>query len=105
MNRREFIKSIGLAAGAVAFGGVTAAALEDASLDAALTVGDVFTIDGWFAFNPVTRLPTTHLQHFVVTATTNGHVDFHPRMDVPKRHTKRPLYVGVTQAVAPSADA
>lgn len=31
-------------------------------------VGDVITIEGIYAYNPITHTPTTHLKQFVVTA-------------------------------------
>lgn len=37
-------------------------------LQMGLQVGDVFTIDGVFALNRISKLPTEHLRQFVVTA-------------------------------------
>lgn len=44
--------------------------------DSACTIkqGDVFTIDGVYAVNPVTKATLPHLQHFVVTADVTAHV-------------------------------
>lgn len=98
MKRRDFLKTLGVAAGAVAFGGVTSfdtPAAADAFLEEAFQVGDVFTIDGYCAFNPLTRERTTYLQTFVVTAIAESgdvtaDISFSPYLyDVPTKHRKR----------------
>jgi hypothetical protein len=83
MNRRAFLKALG-------FGTVAAAAAATSTLDVerlfwapgektivlppaqvfreCLDVGDIITIDGLFAINPVTRQYTPYLQQFVVRA-------------------------------------
>lgn len=38
----------------------------------ALQIGDVFTIDGVYAVNPVTYRPIGYLQNFVITANANS---------------------------------
>lgn len=96
MKRRKFIKSLGVAAGAVALGGVSAlaGAPSTPSLDAALQLGDVFTIDGYFAFNPITQKATKHLQQFVVTSVEGATVTMSPQREGRKRIPKnkaRPL--------------
>jgi hypothetical protein len=50
------------------------------------TVGDVFTIDGVYSINPITRSSTGMLRQFVVTqsglhATLSG-MEFHPSIQV-----------------------
>lgn len=78
MKRREFLQSLGLAAAAVTFlpsafstpTAPLAAPITDA-LDATgieMAIGDVFTIRGYHAMNPITWRDTGVLQHFVVTA-------------------------------------
>lgn len=86
MDRRAFLRRLG-------FGTVAAAAAATGVLDLerllwvpgektifvpppptieplsfGLTRGDIFTIEGQFAFNPVTRRQTKHLQQFVVVS-------------------------------------
>lgn len=88
MNRRKFLAGLG-------FGTVAAAAAASGVLDVerllwtpdertiflppaiaplseALTIGDVFTIDGVFAVNPLTRKAMSHLQIFVATRNVSG---------------------------------
>ena len=92
MNRREFLQSIGLAAAAVSFGGaeaVVANALPPTSgwATETLHVGDVFTVAGRYAVNPVPRKSTGHLQQFVVTCVSDSDpvIDISPRWsDTPK---------------------
>lgn len=94
ISRREFLQSLGLGAAAVAFGGVsleTAPASVPtmtiaADFNATLCVGDVFTISGYHAFNPITRAATGHLQEFVVTAITGQTVSMSPHLS---RHVDR----------------
>lgn len=95
MTRREFLKTFGVTAAAVTFcatpyslaeeaayrdevEGKSAIAVADKML---LRVGDVFTIDGYFAINPVTRKSTEHLQQFVVTAVEAGKISMIPRIE------------------------
>jgi hypothetical protein len=86
MNRREFIKALGLSAAAVAF--VPGAAAEPtyasagAGLDEVLHIGDVFTIEGRYAVNPITRQATHVLQRFIVTSVSSdrAELEFHPSL-------------------------
>lgn len=50
--------------------------LDTDGWDSAATIsdGDVFTIDGVYAVNPVTKATLPHLQQFVVTADVTAHV-------------------------------
>jgi hypothetical protein len=84
MNRRAFLLSMGVAAGAVALGGVPITA---AQLDQPFQPGDIFTIEGRYAINPVTRHVTPHLQCFMVTRVTEDDgltsVDFYPTVNHP----------------------
>jgi hypothetical protein len=47
-------------------------ALVDACSSASMKVGDVFTIAGKYAMNPITGKATGHLQQFVVRAEVTG---------------------------------
>lgn len=98
MKRRDFLKTLGVAAGAVAFGGVTlpdSPAAADAWLGELFQVGDVFTIEGRYAFNPVTLKTCDVLQKFVVTTVCSEDVTFHPwTPDLPKVNTSRAQKVG-----------
>lgn len=77
MTRREFIASLGLAAGAVAF--VSAGGELPVAETAALRVGDCFTIAGRYAVHPVTRHATKQLQWFMVTAIDGDTISLTPR--------------------------
>lgn len=75
MNRRAFVKALlGATAAATVLSKVEW--LADAQLPRwarsaaaeALTLGDVFSIQGVYAVNPVTYQVTEHLQKFVITA-------------------------------------
>lgn len=55
------------------------------------TRGDIFTIEGVFATNPVTGRQTKHLQRFVVTADVNG-----PTITVEKIHPPPPSWLAVS---------
>lgn len=80
MNRRQFLASLGVAAGALALNGLPLPAAPDtAALDTIFTRGDIITFDGVFAVNPYTRRVTPYLQQFVVTEVTSGGCAFHPR--------------------------
>lgn len=90
MNRREFIKSLGLAAAAVSFLPTPTTAEPPyvpatAGLDEVLHVGDVFTIEGRYALNPITRESTGILQRFIVTAVSadSAELGFHPTLKHP----------------------
>lgn len=103
ITRRAFLGSLGVGAAAVAFGGVSLPAsvgtlTVEASTEAAvafgetLRVGDIFTIAGRYAFNPVTRKPTKHLQSFMVTAIVGDDVSVTPFIARPvKRADVMPL--------------
>lgn len=95
MNRRHFLKTLGLVAGAVSFGVAAVSAAPSGQtgeivstdgwsandgLDEQLRVGDIFTIQGRYAFNPVTRRPTKHLQSFMVTAVTSSAIEVIPQV-------------------------
>lgn len=89
MNRREFLKTLGLSAAAIAFVPVASAeppyAVAGAGLDEVLHVGDVFTVAGRYAVNPITRTSTSVLQRFIVTSVdSSDHADvkvgFHPTL-------------------------
>jgi hypothetical protein len=93
MHRRGFLKAIGIGAAAVAAGDL----LNLVSAPAARTistshwhgtgdpfaVGDVFTIDGRYALNPITRQPTRHLQQWVVTRVDSSGLSASPAPRVP----------------------
>ncbi len=91
MNRRGFIKALFGAAAAVAilprFEGLapldTPRWLKDAAVES-LTTGDLFTIEGVYAVNPLTYQPTTMLQQFVITAdvTSDSDAEIWPTMRV-----------------------
>jgi hypothetical protein len=80
MQRREFLAALfGTAAAAAAF----PTFFEDVAVPPpvaprwimqaeALQVGDVFTIAGVHALNPLTRRPIAHLQRFLVTGQVTG---------------------------------
>lgn len=89
ISRRAFLGSLGVGAAAVAFGGVSlpasvgtitvnATTEAAAALDQTLLVGDIFTISGRYAVNPVTRKATSHLQQFMVTAIVGDDVSMTP---------------------------
>jgi len=82
MNRRDFVKALGLGAAAVAFGpAIASSAVEAVSTGWAsteLAIGDIFTIAGVHAVNPVTRQTTAHLQQFVITAIVGSDISISP---------------------------
>lgn len=82
MSRRAFLGSLGAGAAALAFGGISlpAAGTTDAAavLEQTLQVGDVFTIAGRYALNPITRTPSAHLQEFVITAIVGPTITVSP---------------------------
>jgi len=86
-TRRDFLKTLGLAAAAVSFGAALPAEAggpvpDAAALDEVLRVGDVFTIAGRYAVNPITRKTTDVLQQFIVTSVDvdRATLGFHPRL-------------------------
>lgn len=48
--------------------------LVEAGFDAGFVVGDVFTMSGKYAINPVTGRSTGHLQQFIVKNVTSGRI-------------------------------
>jgi len=116
MNRRHFIKLL------AAVPALAALPLDDLWKKVAptgpisqwpvtqtLTKGDIFTIEGTYAINPMTREPLPFLQNFVVTAdvTSSGMAQFSPHIydDGPYQNVAvrpddsaqiNPLYVGRT---------
>jgi hypothetical protein len=76
MNRRDFLKAAGLAAGAVSFNGLAALAPDVLSAD--LAIGDVLTFAGVYAVNPITRQCTDQLRCFVVTSIADSGVGLSP---------------------------
>lgn len=95
MNRREFLKRLGVSAAAVSFLELPTAPVQviDPPMVPAtgwsggemLRVGDVFTIAGKNAINPLTGAETELLQNFVVTAVDDGAetVEIWPSMRTP----------------------
>lgn len=77
MNRREFLASLGVAAVAVSLNGIP---LAQQSIEDELHVGDIFTVEGYYAFNPITRKATPHLQQLIVTAIHTDRVDCSPKL-------------------------
>lgn len=65
----------------------------DQSLDDMFSVGDVITIEGRYALNPITMQPTAHLLQFVITATTTSTATLQPigRIDQRNRRKVKPL--------------
>ena len=41
-------------------------------------IGDILTVEGRYAFNPLTREPTEHLQRFIVTDVAGSTLKLHP---------------------------
>lgn len=81
MKRRDFLKAAGLLAGAVTVNGLAGLAPDGAPaamLSADLEIGDIFTIAGYYAVNPITRQCTEHLQQFVVTHVNDSGVNLYP---------------------------
>lgn len=76
MNRRQFLAALGVAAGAVHLNGLS---MLEAEASLPLAFGDLFTIAGVYAVNPVTGQPTPFLRMFMVTAVTDGQVEFTPQ--------------------------
>lgn len=96
VTRRAFLASLGVAAAAVTLNGLPWPAPADLSAPTFtsefLSVGDVFTISGRYAINPITRKPTTHLQQFRVTAVSGDDVSVTPHRARPvKRSDVMPL--------------
>ncbi len=97
-TRREFLKTLGLAAAAVSFGASLPAdaggpVTAPAALDEVLHVGDVFTIAGRYAFNPVTFKETDVLQQFIVTSAMvdRAELAFHPTLKTDRGEAWEPL--------------
>lgn len=110
MKRRDFLRLTGLAAGAVTFHAVLpsqVAAVVTPSLPGAtgktisvicgdesileeefLRVGDIFTVSGRYAIDPITRGLATHLQKFVVTAVEDDRVAFVPASQMGRISTR-----------------
>jgi len=107
MNRRAFLAWLGGAAA-----GVAAAPLLDLdkllwtpgektifipppptlTTPVGLTKGDIFTIDGVFATNPITGRSTQVLQRFIITSDVNaGSVTVNIARDIQRGSTARPL--------------
>lgn len=84
MNRRAFLASLGIGAAAIALDpelllwkpGARSIFLPTPApslvTSVGLTIGDVFTIDGLYAINPVTGRGTGYLQNYIITATTEA---------------------------------
>lgn len=75
MNRRQFIATLTGAAAAAALAPLAKLTpVEQAAwLSEELHVGDVITIEGVFATNPVTgKTIAGHLQEFIITATVSS---------------------------------
>ena len=86
MNRRAFLASLALGAGAVKLAPIlklipaTPAVVPMTGLatSGSFRVGDIITFCGKFARNPITGKPTDYLQQFVVTAETESGFDLKP---------------------------
>ncbi len=86
MNRRDFIKALGFGAAAVTFGSALASSANTlitpewvaTEATTSLAVGDIFTIAGVHAVNPITRQSTAHLQQFVITAVVGDDISISP---------------------------
>ncbi len=84
MFRRAFLKAIGSALiGATLARTLPGIAGEPPILTTptyeTFRPGDVFTIEGKYAFNPVTRQQTDHLQYFMVTAVDGDNMTVIPQ--------------------------
>lgn len=76
-----------------------------------LRKGDVITVEGRYAVNPITRKPTEHLQLFVVTSDVSPErhqtlsilrqVDIHPNPELPLNAGKLRARHGFTGAFKP----
>lgn len=75
LTRRDLFKRVIGAAAGVALAPVISglSPLTDGWTSGVTTleIGDVFTITGRFALNPITRRPTKYLQQFIVTNSTS----------------------------------
>lgn len=84
MNRRGFLKRLGAAVAGYALSGQLAGLIPKPpaviqladQVGATFKVGDVFTIKGIYRFDPDTRLPTSELQEFTITAEDVPDVKF-----------------------------
>ena len=84
LTRRGFISACGLTAAAVAFKPASYLFPDktaDVALDGALRVGDIFTIAGRYAVNPITGLSTGVPQAFMVTAVASSGAEVHPYLE------------------------
>jgi hypothetical protein len=80
ITRRRLLELAGLAVGAVALNGVPLEGAAPAVLDETLQPGDIFTIVGRYALNPITRKSTGQLQQFIVTGVSgDGEISLHPK--------------------------
>lgn len=95
MNRRAFIKAVGATAAATTVFGLpslpsapcAAPTVTSGWTSGTFHAGDVFTIAGQYAINPLTGAPTSYLQQFMVTDTVTADspdtdVQIHPRIIV-----------------------
>lgn len=87
LARRGFLKLLGSAAVALTLSrtlpgiaGETPTVPEPKSFEYALRKGDIITIEGRYAVNPVTRKTTGHLQNFIIVdeVSDDGSVLLHP---------------------------
>lgn len=85
MIRRAFLKAFGVGILGLALtktlpgiGGDVPTVPEPPSEE--LRVGDVVTFEGRYAFNPMTRQQTGHLQAFIVTAIDGAVVTLNPSL-------------------------
>jgi hypothetical protein len=73
-----------------------------------LHAGDILTIDGAYAVNPITRTPTEYIQQFVVTATTRAGdiAPIHPHLylDGPLQNVTEPDWSAQMRPIYVNAD-
>jgi hypothetical protein len=82
VKRREFLALLGIGAAAVTFNGLPwpdptpivdgVVGVPELSLLQTFQKGDIFTIAGYYAFDPVTGAKLHYLQKFVVTAEVSA---------------------------------
>lgn len=119
MDRRSFLRALGFGTVAAAAAATSVLDLEKllwvpgekticipppSTLGVALTRGDIFTIDGVFAVNPLTLKPTGFLKQFVVTADVRSDAEFVPRGDMWPRLTTRGPYTTVASPLSTAND-